>query len=146
MQSPVFLSLSTRSCGHLPEDEWDILPDELGFIMAGDPKPTVRGADLAVMAHTDEIAEGMSREPAHLIVEVVSPSNAPDDIERKRTRYLSFGVQEMWIVHPKAKTMHVYLNPAAARLRGHEAMFVCDESGVFNSTLDFVVVARELFR
>lgn len=42
--------------------------------------------------------------------------------------------------------MHVYLNPAAARLKNRQEMFVCDESSVFESTLDFVVDVRELFR
>lgn len=131
---------------HLPEEEWDILPGELGFIMAGDPKPTVRGADLAVMPHQDEVPEGMSREPAHLIVEVVSPSNTPDDIERKRIQYLNFGVQEVWVVYEKARTIHVYVNPSAAlRLKRNE-MFVATGDSVFESTLGFPVVARELLR
>jgi Uma2 family endonuclease len=130
----------------LPEEEWDILPGELGFILSGNPKPTVRGADLAVMPHQEEIPEGMSREPAHLIVEVVSPSKAPDDIERKRLQYLKFGVQEVWIVYEKARTMHVAVNPAVARLHNLAEMFVCTEHSVFQSTLGFQVEVRSLFR
>lgn len=131
---------------YLSDDRWDILIGDVGFIMAGDPKATVRGADVAVMPHEPEIGEGMSREPAHLIIEVVSPSNTPDDIERKRVQYLEFGVQEVWIVYEKARTMHVYRNSAAARLLNRQEMFVCNETSVFESSLGFPVVVRELFR
>ncbi len=131
---------------YLPEEQWDILPGELGFIMAGDPKPTVRGADLAVMPHEEEVAEGMSREPAHLIVEVVSPSNTPDDIERKRIQYLNFGVQEVWVVYEKARTMHVYFNPEVAHRLNRSEVFVATRDSVFESTLGFPVVAREILR
>ncbi len=131
---------------HLPENQWDILPGELGFIMAGDPKPTVRGADLAVMPYQEEVSEGMSREPAHLVVEVVSASNTPDDIERKRIQYLNFGVQEVWVVYEKARTMHVYLNPVAARRLNRNDVLIATEDTVFESTLGFPVVVRELFR
>lgn len=131
---------------YLPEEQWDILPGELGFIMAGDPKPTVRGADLAVMPHQEEVPEGMSREPAHLIVEVVSPRNTPDDIERKRIQYLKFGVQEVWVVYEKARTIHVSLGPSAARQLNRSEMFVATEETVFESALGFPVVVRELLR
>jgi Uma2 family endonuclease len=130
---------------HLPEEHWDILPGELGFIMGGNPKPIVRGADLAVMPHQEQLQEGMSREPAHLIVEVVSPSNQPDDVERKRVQYLNFGVQEVWIVYEKARTMHVYLNTALATRQNRAEMFVCTDATEFHSTLGFPVVVRELF-
>lgn len=131
---------------YLPDDQWDILLGDVGFIMADDPKATVRGADIAVMPHESEIGEGMSREPAHLIIEVVSPGNTPDDIERKRIQYLEFGVPELWIVYEKARTMHVYLNPATARRLNRREMFVCNESSMFESSLGFPVVVRELFR
>jgi Uma2 family endonuclease len=131
---------------YLPDDHWDILLGDVGFIMAGDPKATVRGADVAVMPHEPEIGEGMSREPAYLIIEVVSPSNTPDDIERKRVQYLEFGVQEIWIVYEKARTMHVYLNPATALRLNRQETFVCNETSIFESSLGFPVTVRELFR
>jgi Uma2 family endonuclease len=130
----------------LPEELYDILPGEVGFIMGYDPKPTVRGADLAVLRHRDEYAEGMLREPALLIVEVVSPSNTPDDIERKRMQYLEFGVQEVWVVYEKAKTVHVFTGSEAARHEKRPESFVASKQGSFTSTLGFAVQVDELFR
>jgi Uma2 family endonuclease len=131
---------------HLSEEQWDLMPGELGFIMASGPKPTVRGADLAIMPHREEVPEGMSRQPAHLIVEVVSPRNTPDDIERKRIQYLNFGVQEVWVVYEKARTMHVYLNPEVARRLKRNEMFVATKDTRFESSLGFPVVVAELLR
>lgn len=131
---------------HLPEEQFDILPGEVGFIMGYDPRPTVRGADLAVIRHREEYAKGMLKEPALLVVEVVSPSNTPDDIERKRIQYLQFDVQEVWVVYEKAKTIHIFLNAVAARDNDQPESFVATMQSVFTSTLGFPVVAKELFR
>ncbi|MGA8595615.1 MAG: Uma2 family endonuclease [Bryobacteraceae bacterium] len=131
---------------YLPEEQYDILPGEVGFIMSYDPRPTVRGANLAVVRHREEYPEGMLKEPALLVVEVVSPSNTPDDIERKRIQYLEFGVQEVWVVYEKAKTIHVSLNPAAARDNKQPESFVANIQSAFTSTLGFPVVAKDLFR
>jgi len=131
---------------HLPQDRYDILPGEVGFILGYDPKPTVRGADLAVVYHRDEYAEGMLREPALLIVEVVSPSNTPDDIERKRIQYLDFGVQEVWVVYEKAKTVHVFVGGEAAKRENRPESFVASAQTVFTSTLGFPVEVNGLFK
>jgi Uma2 family endonuclease len=131
---------------HLPENRYDILPGEVGFILGHDPKPTVRGADLAVIYHRDDYADGMLREPALLIVEVVSPSNTPDDIERKRIQYLEFGIPEVWVVYQKAKTVHVFIASEAARRENRQESFVASMQSVFTSTLDFPVQVKELFR
>ena len=125
---------------HLPEDRYDILPGEAGFILGRDPRPIVRGADLAVMHHRDDYPEGLSTEPPLLAIEVLSPSNTPDDIERKRLQYLSAGAREVWIVYEKAKTIHVF------RSREEPLSFVAERNGAFQSALGFPVVVKEIFR
>lgn len=131
---------------YLPDEQYDILPGEVGFIMGYDPRLKVRGADLAVMHRREEYPEGMLKEPALLVVEVVSPSNTPDDIERKRIQYLEFGVQEVWVVYEKAKTIHVFLNPGTAGHNKQPESFVANIQSGFTSTLGFPVVTKELFR
>jgi Uma2 family endonuclease len=124
---------------HLPEEQYDILPGELGFVLSVEPKPTVRGADLAVMYHEEEPKPGFVEDPPLLVIEVVSPSNDPQDLEKKRIQYLAAGAQEVWIVYDKTQTIHVFQNPEARS-------FVCDRHGTFTSNLGFPVVASDLFR
>lgn len=43
-----------------------------------------------------------------LVVEVLSPSNADDDTEKKKEIYREYGVSEYWIVSPMTKTAFIY--------------------------------------
>lgn len=125
----------------LAEERHDILTGEPGFILSRDPKPSVRGADIAVMSHREEeeIPEGMFVDPPLLIVEVVSAGNNPEDIEKKRLQYVTFGVQEIWIVYQETRTVYVQI-PA------DDKYFILQGQSVFLSSLGFNVPVEELFR
>lgn len=43
-----------------------------------------------------------------LAIEVLSPSNTPAEMKRKRQEYLANGVRLVWIVDPKTRTVEVY--------------------------------------
>lgn len=43
-----------------------------------------------------------------LAAEVLSPSNTPTEMKRKREEYLANGVRLVWIVDPKTRTVEVY--------------------------------------
>ena len=45
-----------------------------------------------------------------LVVEVLSPSTADRDRTAKAKRYATFGVREMWLVDPDARTIEVLVN------------------------------------
>jgi Uma2 family endonuclease len=45
-----------------------------------------------------------------LVVEILSPSNAEDDLTHKRAVYEAFGVREYWIVNPAERTVTVLAN------------------------------------
>ncbi|HSB36397.1 MAG TPA: Uma2 family endonuclease [Thermoanaerobaculia bacterium] len=45
-----------------------------------------------------------------LVVEVLSPSTESRDREAKAKRYATFGVREMWLVDPSAKSIEVLVN------------------------------------
>lgn len=44
-----------------------------------------------------------------LIVEVLSPSNRPEGIQRQRIAAFSCGTQEFWVVDPESQTIEVSL-------------------------------------
>ncbi len=43
-----------------------------------------------------------------LVIEIISPSNSYIDRNRKKKKYLEFGVSEFWIVDPGNKTLEIY--------------------------------------
>jgi Uma2 family endonuclease len=51
-----------------------------------------------------------------LAVEILSPSNTADEIERKRGEYFSRGTQLVWIIDPRARTVEVFTAPAVSTL------------------------------
>ena len=73
---------------------------------------TGRGADLAFVSN-ERLAEQPDDAAAlvvapEIIVEVISPSNAWDDVMAKMTEYFAIGVLQVWIVTPSTRTVHVY--------------------------------------
>lgn len=46
--------------------------------------------------------------PPDLVVEIISESNTPREIERKRQEYFTAGSKLMWVVDPEARTVAVY--------------------------------------
>jgi len=51
-----------------------------------------------------------------LIVEVLSPSNGPEQIRRRRVVAFSAGTREFWVVDPDAQTIEVSIPGATSRL------------------------------
>jgi Uma2 family endonuclease len=47
----------------------------------------------------------------NLAVEVLSKTNTPAEMKRKRREYFKAGVELMWIVDPEARTVTVYTSP-----------------------------------
>lgn len=48
-----------------------------------------------------------------LAVEVVSPTDAADFVQRKVRTYLDKGTEQVWLVYPKLKTVHQYIQDEA---------------------------------
>ena len=49
-----------------------------------------------------------------LAVEVLSPSNTPREMARKRREYFAAGARLVWEVHPRRRTVTVYTGPTAS--------------------------------
>lgn len=121
----------------LDRAKYVVLTGEAGVILSDEPeKATVRGADVAVLPRRPKYPEGFTREPFLVAIEIISKSNDPIDIERKKNQYLAGGVKEVWLVYPKASTIHVYR-------RGNAQVYARGET--FESDLGVVVDTGKFF-
>jgi Uma2 family endonuclease len=91
---------------------------ETGFRISENP-PTVRGPDVAFIATSRlpaEVPIGFWTLAPDLAIEVVSPSNRPNDIGLKVIDYLEAGTAEIWVVQPRSRTVIVHLATGDARI------------------------------
>ena len=84
---------------------------DTGFKLTSNPD-TVLAPDFAFVT-TEHFAAGSKTEgywpgPPDLAVEVLSPSDRPGRVKTKISRWLGFGVKQLWIVDPKSRTVTVY--------------------------------------
>jgi Uma2 family endonuclease len=73
---------------------------------------TVRGPDICFYSHArwpeSQIGTGLPPVPPDLVVEVVSPSNRPGEMQRKVTEYLEAGVPLVLVVDPARRRAALY--------------------------------------
>jgi Uma2 family endonuclease len=60
------------------------------------------------ITHPDQAGEDYPEGAPLLAVEIISPSNSDEQIERKRKLYLENGGVEVWVVYPKTKSVWVF--------------------------------------
>ena len=92
---------------------------EVGFLLKRDPD-RVRAPDVAfVSASLLEAggwpAEGYIPYPPSFVIEVISPSNFDADIALKVEHYLEAGVERVWVVRPKTRTVTIHLPDHTSR-------------------------------
>lgn len=52
-----------------------------------------------------------------LAVEIVSPSNSPDEVVRKIDEYFRVGVRLVWVVYPENDSIYVYESPNSVQIK-----------------------------
>ena len=70
---------------------------------------TIVHPDISVICDKDKINDRGCIGSPDLIIEILSPSNAGDDIFTKFNQYLMAGVKEYWIVDPIKNSVIVYI-------------------------------------
>src|SRR5205823_14185033 len=83
--------------------------NDSGVVLEHDPD-TVRGPDVALYEDArsfDELHPKYGEIPPRLAVEVLSPGDRADQIMHKVTDYLRNGVELVWLIDPKARTVTV---------------------------------------
>ena len=81
---------------------------ETGFILERNPD-TVMGPDISFVsgASISQLPDGYLAVAPDLVVEVRSPSQSRPEMERKATRWLNYGVLEVWLVDCRRRTVDV---------------------------------------
>jgi len=92
-----------------------VFSNETGFVVEHGPD-TVRGADVAFISYQRLPAEmeptGFSEIPAELVVEIVGKGQGWRHMVEKAGEYLAMGVDRVWIIDPKARTVHIFQSDA----------------------------------
>ena len=109
-------------------DLGDTLGAETGFTLRRNPD-TVRAPDVAFVSKTRRPTTrlGFVELAPDLVVEVVSPSDAPDEIQEKVEDYLDAGVQLVGLVYPRAQSVTVYRSLSEVRVLRAPAALTADD-------------------
>src|SRR5262249_3309170 len=106
-------------------DKGYVTCNDTGVILERDPD-TVRGPDVALYEDAtsfEEVHPKYGEVPPRLAVEVLSPSDRADRVQRKITDYLRNGVELVWVVDPETRTVTVYRTDKGPRcLHGDEEL------------------------
>jgi Uma2 family endonuclease len=93
----------------------EVFAADTGFKLTTDPD-TVLAPDFAFVTNK-RFEEGSKTEgywpgPPDLAVEVLSPNDRPGKVNKKISRWFSFGTKQVWIVDQKHSTVTVYRSPS----------------------------------
>jgi Uma2 family endonuclease len=108
----IIMRLGGALAHYVEENELgEVFAAETGFKLASNPD-TVLGPDLAFVSNEKipptGIPVGYWQGAPDLAVEVISPGNTRREIEEKIEEYLTTGVQLVWIITPKRRTVTVH--------------------------------------
>lgn len=128
IHAAILVSLSTRLNSFVSENGLgSVLGGNAPFVLERRPdgKDTVRGLDIAFIS-LERWPEALPRKPfligPDLAVEIISPSNKTDDIEKKIQQLLYAGTPLVWIVYPDLRTVTVHTVDGATTLREDDTL------------------------
>jgi Uma2 family endonuclease len=98
-----------------------VVGGDVGFVLALPSDPDrVRAPDVAFISTArlpdGRLPQGFIRGAPDLAVEVLSPSDNPDEVQRKVRDYLEAGTRLVWMLAPLARAATVYRPDGSARL------------------------------
>ena|SRR6266404_1521701 len=93
---------------------------EAGYKLSEDP-PTWIQPDVSFL-RTERVRatepDGYYTGAPDLAIEIVSPSDSARDLDRKVEALLAAGGQQVWVVYPDSRNVHVFLRDRTSRIRG----------------------------
>jgi len=86
-----------------------VMTGEVGIYIRRDPD-RVRGADIVFISKEKlpQLTGKFLAVAPELVVEIMSPHDRWEEVRRKLADYFSIGVEQVWIVEPKNRTVLVY--------------------------------------
>src|SRR5687768_9520186 len=105
----VTMRLSSALDTHVEENKLGIVfVAETGFLLERDPD-TVLAPDSSFIRsdRINTLPDGYLEMAPDLVVEVISPTQSRPEMERKATRWLDYGVLEVWLVDAKRLTVNI---------------------------------------
>ena len=106
----VALEMAVRFRDYRKTNGGVVIPPE-GFVrLFGSPNQLKRpdsGFVVTGRLPNDDLGDGYLDIPADVIVEVVSPRDEAEKVEAKVRAYLAAGVRNVWLIYPRAGTVHV---------------------------------------
>lgn len=125
-----------------------VMDSDAGYRLSEDRPRNVRKPDVSFVARgrfpNEKIPQGYAELAPDLAVEVISPNDLADDVEKKRKEYLDAGVRLIWVVHPSTEIVLTYSsNGECACLHGNDELqgdpviagFSCRVTDLFSTTL-----------
>jgi Uma2 family endonuclease len=122
---------------------------ETGYILAQTPdgRDTVRAPDVGFVAKDrlpDGLPQGYIPSAPDLAVEVVSPNDEAEAVQRKVMEYLRHGTRLMWVVYPRTRSVVVHTAEKAITLDIHGTLdgddvlpgFHVPVGRIFDDTID----------
>ena len=88
-----------------------VMAGEVGVFTARNPD-TVRAADVLFLSHERDARrvrrQGFLDIAPELTVEILSPTDRPDQVRRKLYEYFAAGVLQVWVIDPASSTVRVH--------------------------------------
>ena len=117
MEAPSFdhqsisMELSRQLANFLYGKQCKVLtaPFDVCLFGLGDEDTTVVQPDILVICDESKLDKKRCNGAPDMVIEILSPSNAKHDRERKLNKYINAGVRECWLVDPVSKTVTVHI-------------------------------------
>lgn len=102
---------------------------EVPYLLSEDPW-TLRRPDVSFLAldrvHSTPEDEYIRRAP-ELAVEVISPSDSAEELERRTRQYFEAGAKLVWQIYPETRTVHVYRADGSAAVLDQQGALTAPE-------------------
>jgi len=145
IHAAVLTSLSTALNVHVKQHrKGRVLSGDAPFVLERNPegRDTLRGLDIAYIS-TERLSGRLPRKPLliapELAVEVISPRNKAEDIEKKVQQLLKAGTALIWIVYPDLRSVAVHT------AKGSVTLSVSDTLTGGEVLPSFTIPVREIF-
>ncbi|MCC8082513.1 MAG: Uma2 family endonuclease [Lachnospiraceae bacterium] len=98
-------NIYTAISNHLKDSVCRVFMENLDFYLGEDEWLV---PDIIIVCDPHDIKNGRYRGTPKFILEILSPSTAKRDRTLKKRKYETAGVEELWLIEPKGKSLEIY--------------------------------------